>query len=156
MNVNVSKEEYRLLMDMLNVADWVMHAFDIGPEKQHQKHHALRKKIMSYYKEMDAEDAIMYSDDKKEYYQSRESEEKVHAEFIAPYNEEFFWEELIDRLAERDVVKALGVEQFNSLDGIDRVMKVEEAKDSYANEFAEHGLDHIVVADEKASVVLDS
>jgi len=156
MNVTLSKEEYRLLMDMLNIADWVMHAFDVGPEQQYQKHHALRKRIMSYYKEMDAQDEIMYSDEDKEYYQTRDSEERVHAEFIQPHNDESFWVELIDRLGERDVVNALGVEQYVSLDGYDRVNKVEDAKERYAKEFSQHGLDRIDVVHEKASVALDS
>ena len=40
----------------------------------------------------------------------KNKKEYLHNKFIDPYEDHIFWEELIDRLAELNVVKELGLE----------------------------------------------
>lgn len=145
MKINITKKEYRLLLDMLYLSDWMMNAHATDPEDYHNDHRALRKRFLSYYKEMDATDIIEYSKEMNDYYELRNYDDDIHAQFIEPFEDETFWEELIDRLAKRDLIKAVGKIEYESMDGMDRVMQLEKAREKYSVEFAAHGLDHLSV-----------
>ena len=49
-------------------------------------------------------------------------------EFIEEFENESFWDELIDRLAERDTIREVGEAGFKALKPIDRITKVEELR----------------------------
>lgn len=145
MKINITKKEYRLLLEMLHLSDWMMHSHLEGPEQRHAQHEELRKKLLSYYKEMEAEDIIEYSKESNDYYETNEYEEYLHEKFITPYDHQSFWDELIDRLAERDVIKEMGSEKFKSMDGMERITKLANAEEKYVNEFENHGLEHVKI-----------
>ena len=67
-------------------------------------------------------------------------------EFIDEYDNESSWDELIDRLGERDTIREVGMEGFKALKPIDRITKVDDHKDKYIDEFEKYGLDRIVIA----------
>jgi hypothetical protein len=139
MKINLTKKEYRLLLEVLYLSDWMMHSHLC--EKQHIEHENLRKKLLSYYKEMGAEDIIEPANEFDDY---------MHHKFINLYDENTFWDELTDRLAMRDIIKKIGVEQYQALEGIERVTKVEEMRDRYVNEFEQHGLENIKLSCESS------
>jgi len=130
---------------MLSVADWVMHAKATEIEQHHHNHEKLRKKILSHYKEMEAKDILEYDKESDEFYETNAYDDYLHAKFIEPYGDGNFWDELIDRLAARDLINTIGIEAFNSLKGIERGMEIAKLRERYANEFAEYGLEHIKV-----------
>lgn len=147
MKILFSEKEYRLLLDMLYLSDWVMNSNLADPEAHNQEHSALRKKILSYYKEMGADDIIEYVADDDEYYELRDHDDELHTKFIDPYEDEVFWDELSDRLAERDLIRKIGVEKFEAMDGFDRVAKTEAIRERYLQEFEHHGLERIQIDD---------
>ena len=130
MKIHFTKKEYRLLLDMLYIADWVMNSHQLINERSHKEHEDLYKKIKSYYREM----------------------EKTLEEFITPYDEDIFWEELVDRLAKRDVFRKIGIEKYNKMELIERIKTMSEATEQYENEFEEHGLDRVKVMGEDVVV----
>jgi len=145
MKINITKKEYRLLLDMLYLSDWVMHAYAEGSKDFHVKHKALQKKLLSYYKEMDAEDMIELSNDSDGYCRLRDYDEHIYSSFIAPFENELFWNEIISRLAERDLMNNIGIKPYLTMDGIYRMMELEEIKERYANEFELHGLIYVKI-----------
>jgi type IV secretory pathway VirB4 component len=145
MKINFTKKEYRLLVDMLYLSNWVMHSHAIGPEEHHSEYEELRKKLLSYYKEMGFKDMEKESTAKCEYYETWEYEEAMHEKFINLYEDQVFWDELTDRLAERDAVKEIGLEKFQTMEGMERINKIEEIRDRYANEFEQHGIDYVKI-----------
>lgn len=145
MNVFITKKEYRLLLDMLYLSDWMMNAHAADDQEQHKEHQALRRKLLAYYKEMEAQDLIEYSEELDEYCELAPYEESLHDHYIGPYNTETFWEELLERLAERDVVKAVGVEAYQSMSDLECASKLEEIREVYADEFEQHGIDRIKI-----------
>lgn len=145
MKIYFTKKEYRLLLDMLYIADWVMHSHELVDERSHKEHEDLYDRIKTYYREMGAEDIVEYSKETDSYYETREYEEKTLEEFITPYDEAIFWEELVDRLAKRDVFRKIGVEKYNTMELIERIKTMSEAVEQYENEFEEHGLDRVKI-----------
>lgn len=117
MKINITKKEYQTLLDMLNIADWVLHSYTIKEPKQNE-YEALKQKFLSYFKEMDADDKIEFSPEFNEYFEKTEYEKLINEKFIEPYENELFWDELIHRLSERDTIHAMGVEQYRKMNPI--------------------------------------
>jgi hypothetical protein len=147
MKILFSKKEYRLLLDMMYLSDWMMNSHHSDPELHNQEYSALRKKILSYHKEMGLEEIIEYSSADDEYYELSDYEDELQEKFIEPYEDEVFWDELSDRLAERDLIRKIGVDKFEAMDVFDRVNKTEEIRERYLLEFERHGLERIQAAD---------
>ena len=147
MKIFLTKKEYRLLVDILYLSDWMMHSHLSVPDKKHAGHVALRKKLLSYYKQMDADDLVTYSTEMGEYFETRNHEDKAHAEFIDKYDEEIFWEELMSRLAARDLISSMGVEKYKAMPGLERAAQLETIEQSYAMEFEHYGLERIKIVD---------
>jgi len=141
--INFTKKEYRLLLEMLYLADWVMESHNV--DCLHVDHSILRNKILSSFIEMGAEDIIDHADTDGEHYETQEFEMLMHEEFIKPYNTETFWGELANRLSMRDLMKKVGPEKFQSMDNMERFLKLGELSDEYNEEFWEHGLERIVI-----------
>ena len=148
MKFNISKKEYLSLLDMLYISDWVMHGHDI--EDNNNAYKTLRKKILSFFKEMGADDRIEYSKEDDDYYELTPFDSSIHTKFIDPYDDQSFWEELIDRLGERDAVAQVGVDRFQKMDYLERAEILSETTKCYADEFNEHGLDYLKITHEKS------
>ncbi|AUH73012.1 hypothetical protein [Legionella sainthelensi] len=146
MKVNITKKEYRTLLDMLYIADWVLHSSTIKETKQNE-YEALKQKFLSYFKEMEADEQIEFSQEFNEHFEKTQYEELLNEKFIEPYEQKLFWDELIHRLSERDVIDAMGVEQYKKLEPMERMKKVEEVKAQYANEFKKHGVKHLKLSE---------
>ncbi len=145
MKINFSKKEYRILLDMLYLSDWMMTSHEEEPKNLHQEHQALRKKLLSYYKEMNAEDVIEYSKELDGYFELAGYDEYIHEKFIDPYNYDVFWDELIDALARRDIINSMGIEKYKAMGYVERATKAQEIKAQYANEFEQHGVEHLKI-----------
>lgn len=145
MKINFTKKEYPLLLEMLTMANWMLHSHCISDDSRQKEHDKLRNKILSHYEEFAAGDLVEAGDKPDEYYETNKLMDHVHSNFISSYDEEMFWDELIDRLAMRDVVSSIGEDQYVALDGIDRITKVEDAKEPYINEFERHGLENVII-----------
>ncbi len=146
MKINFSKEEYRILLDMINLSDWMMHAHEISGKNN--KYKTLRKKLLSHFKEMDCDDLILYDENLKGYYELRSYDEELHKKFIDPYDDESFWNELIQRMAVRDVVKTHGEDALEKMEWIERATLIENARDVYENEFEQSGLTNVLLVAE--------
>src|SRR5215213_1590814 len=104
MKILFTKSEYQTLFDMVYLADWMLTAHTDEPDDSKAKYRHLTQKIYSHAKEMGWESLVDSVSAHNEYFTSSEYEEKsgVHA-LIADYDTDVFWDQLIDRLTERDV-----------------------------------------------------
>jgi hypothetical protein len=117
----------------------------IEKEQYHLEHEALKERLLSYYKEMDSEDRIEHSGKFGGHYEANDYEEYIQDKFTQPYEEAFFWDELIDRLGQRDLVNAVGMEQFRKMEFVEQMRRLDEMKERYANEFEQHGLANLKI-----------
>ncbi len=142
MKINFTKKEYRILVELLHLGDWMLHAHDEEEKPETGLYRALCQKIYSHFKEMDCEDLIQNVGGK--FYETRKFEDAMQ-EKVAAYDHESFWEALISRLATRDAEAAVGLEQFRSMDGYDRIELIHDKEQAWVDEFSEHGLTRLTV-----------
>jgi hypothetical protein len=144
MDINFTKNEYRALLEMLYLADWMMHAQSVRNDKRNQ-YEELKRKILSHYKEMMADDVVEYIQEEDEYYENKAFQESLHTTYIDKYEDNVFWGELIEKLAIRDVINEIGVEQFQALPAVERFTKIDHKKNCYMDEFEQHGVKRVAI-----------
>jgi hypothetical protein len=146
MKINFTKKEYQALVEMLLVADWVIHGHEVEPRVETKPYDDLRKKVLSHYKEMGMEDAFEYVAERDDYYETAEHEERApHMRFVDEDDEETFWQLLSDKLANRDLAAQEVVSTAEPLEGEQRVLTLFEIIARYEEELAENGLDNVRV-----------
>lgn len=75
-------------------------------------------------------------------YPTREFEEMMDR-FVAEYDSDIFWEELLHRMTERDLVDAYGEPAVASMGIVERIEKERGFVQTYDKEFAENGLKNL-------------
>lgn len=140
MKTNFTKEEYETIVEMLSIASWVISAFDVGPQPDKQKYEDLEQKVLSHAKDFGMGKDIVWDKSLKKYFHSREFEENRTMPLIDEFQDETFWDELMNRLAERDFVEAYTEKEIKKMDVVDRITKTDEFVDMYGEEFEENGI----------------
>ena len=130
---------------MIYVSDWIIHAHATKEEDFKKDHKALQEKIYACAKEMGCEDRIEYFKEINAHGESRDYEEAMHAQFIEPYEDNVFWDDLAEYLAERDLINTVGVDELYKLEPIRRISLLEEAQEKYHNEFYEYGVLRLMI-----------
>lgn len=134
MKINLTKREYRSLMDVLYIADWVMSAFGETGNNKPDPHDQLEQKLLSYAKDFGFDDYVQQDKSAGRYYPTRLFEDETMAtEIIDQYDENTFWDELAHRLAQRDIKL-----KYGDMAQVYEEMSIIE--DAYNEKFEETGL----------------
>ena len=146
MKINFTKKEYATLIEMIDIANWVISANKIEKGPIEKPYEDLEAKLFTLAREFDCADKVEFSKELNGYYPTRYFEmESPHRKFIDDYNEETFWNELIDKLATRDAIAEVGEEEYWNLEPIQRFEVLGKYEKKWADEFAENGLENIAV-----------
>lgn len=152
MRINITKQEYITLLEILEIADWVLHAHKTQETEDRQKYRDFEQKIFTLAKEFGCDRFILYDKKLKRFFPTQEFEEASPGmSFIEEFTNEAFWDELIDRLSNRDLVRELGENKYKSLDPMDRFLKVGHYEEKYGKEFEVNGLERIELVAQQQS-----
>ena len=144
MNIDISAKEYRILLDMICIADWILDAFS-KEGRSFSEHHALKIKLFSLYKDMGAEEQIEYDDTLNDYFETERYTKEIQTQFIEPFEQAVFWGELAHRLAKRDLCNEVGLEAYRKMDATERYKRISALEEQYEKEFQQNGLDKLVI-----------
>ncbi len=144
MKINFTKKEYRSLIDVLEIAHWVINAHRTGIGGEPKEYADLIQKIYSYSKEMGCEEIIEFNKSLGGYFSTQEFEESSESRvYIEKFEQDTFWSELITQLADRDVFKKFKVSSLSELSADDRIPAMCESESKWEDEFTKYGLDRI-------------
>ena len=150
MKINFTKKEYRLLVDLLEMADWVLTSHDATEQPDKKPYHDLIQKIYANSKEMACDDILEFVPEVNQYFVTLEyDEESLCRQHIDKFEDNVFWDKLSFYLSERDLLVQEGEEKLLSMDPMERSEKLFELQDWYESEFYEHGLENIKVVNIK-------
>ena len=155
MKINFTKKEYRLLLDMVEMADWVLNAHKTASSDEIKKYSDLYQKILSYAKDMGFENLIVYEKDLDRYLATAEYEESAHMRYIEEFEDDVFWDALPLRLAERDLIKEVGEKKYEEMEFVERASKLVELESHYYKELEDNGIDNFLFENLSPSVVKD-
>jgi len=143
MKINFTKNEYRLLLDMVEVAEWVLNAHRTDPSDEVKEYSEVYQKILSHAKEMGFENLITYDENLDGYYATFEYEESGHMKYIEEFEDDVFWEALPHRLAVRDLVSQVGEKGYTEMEFEERATKLVELEAFYYEELEVNGIDNL-------------
>ena len=149
MKLNFTKAEYAVLIRSIYLAEWMMTAADAPDSPAHPTYKALFQKIYTAAKEMGCEDLVTFYPAESRFYPSDALDEDATVrERINHYDEDTFWEELLSRLARRDLArKGLGLDGSGTLSD-EQIEVLSDLEGQYSLEFQNHGLSRLTIAPE--------
>jgi hypothetical protein len=146
MKINITKAEYKALIELLYMGDWMANAFTIYSNDEPKEYTDLIQKIYSYAKQMGHEEDIEYAKEYDQYFPTRKFEMDSNVtERRDNYDNESFWQNLIDRMSERDICKQYKVEALHELTIEERFKALGEIEPIWEKEFTDHGIDRLQV-----------
>lgn len=147
MKIDITKEEYRLLLDMLSISDWVMNSYKTEDDPETAPYAALEQKLLSHAKAFGFDNLVKYDAEEKAYFPTAEYEAaETDVRFIDEFEDFCFWEQLCSRLAERDLIRERGAEAVQEMAPWDRITEAEDLMEKYEDEFAENGIANLVIS----------
>lgn len=147
MKIHLTKKEYRSLLDLISIAEWIMNSHKMGDDPRSEPHEQIEQKILSYAKDFGFENLIMYDQKHDNFSQTREYEDaETFMPFIEEFEEESFWDNLCNRLAKRDLLQKVGIEKVKGMDPIERITREDEIAEKYNDEFIENGLKNLILS----------
>lgn len=144
MKINFTKKQFRTLLDLVYVADFMVNGIRL-PDESIKEYEELVQYIYSFAKEMGCESLIEYSKEYNEYHETREFDDDSVNQLIEEYDAHVFWEELVYRLAKRDMEKDIA--EIKDVDRDEFVRMLWAKEGIYEDEFYENGLDNVKVGD---------
>lgn len=152
MQVELTKQQYRDLLDLVYLGDWMVNAIR-DPGQEVKKYTDLEQYVMSFAEEHGFGDLVEYDDKFQQYFHTRAFEESEVDEYRQEYDEENFWEDLVYRLSRRDLLRQCGEKKVARLLGSRELFDKEAPlEDRYREEIGAHGLDRLEVAEHKREV----
>jgi hypothetical protein len=145
MKIDISPDEYRDLLDLLHMAEWIMHGHETEPDPGSEKYEKLFQKLFALAGSMGLERLVSHDPKTKKYYLSKAFDDTTEAwEFIDDFTDDTFWDELIHRLTDRDLSRKVGgYEQLDKLSMEERFKLEGPIIERYSHEFDEIGLDRL-------------
>lgn len=148
MNIDLTKNEYVALVEMLQLAGWVINAHAVEATEEMRPYRDLEQKIFSHAQHFGCEDLIEYDDATGRYYPTADLEETGQApRFIQDFEEDTFWSQLAKRLSERDLARELGKDRLGAVDQADQWEQLEDHEARYWDEFEQHGIERLEIVE---------
>jgi hypothetical protein len=142
MNIDISTNECRDLLDILYIADVVMSGHRRENIMRSKQHRALIQKLYALARDEGLDRLIGYNERANAYIPTAEFEESSLAhDVIDEFVDHLFWDQLIHRLSMRDAVQiAGGIDRLNALSDSDRQALEGPIRQRYIQEFATNGV----------------
>ena len=147
MKINITKKEYTVLLEILQMAVWVLQAHRSDEPEDRKKYMDFEQKILGFAKDYGCDHWVQFDRKSGKFFPTKEFEETSPGMgFIEEFEDEFFWEELVDRLTTRDVFREVSEAEYAKLELLERFRKREPFEVKYWKEFETHGLERLAIA----------
>ncbi len=149
MKIEITKEEYIDVLDLLHIASWVLFSHKTTVDPRVEKYDLIIQKFYSLAREIGRGDLVEYDPGKGKYHPTKALEDTSRSlEFIDEFVDHSFWDELVARFAERDAARqAGGYEKLDQLSHEDRHALVDPFEERYVEEFNERGIDRLEIVE---------
>lgn len=143
MKINFTKKQYKTFLEILEIADWVLHAHD-SDRVETKKYRDFEQLVFSFAKDFGFENLVEYDEELGAHFPTREFEETSPGmDFITEFENDTFWNEFVQRLAERDLVRQYGRERLKDMNGMELARRENQIEKRYAEEFFKNGLENV-------------
>ena len=128
MNIDLTQKEHNTLLQMMEIANWVLFTYSAEDDPDKKNFRDLDQKLLSCDKSFQTEKEVSF--DEVETY-------------IDDFETENFFHQLAAQLTTRDLVNQEGLEKLRNMDHTERYDKFEALQKTYLDEFEQNGIDNI-------------
>ncbi|MFC5406877.1 hypothetical protein [Cohnella soli] len=141
MKIELTKKQYRDLIELLFLGNWLANASRTGAEgdERLEKYEEIQYFILSYAKQFQADDVVKAEGN--EFYSTMDFEEKLMP-VVEEYDDYTFWEQISMKLAKRDLLREIGPVSNLKEEHKERMYEIEE---QYEIEFEKNGLKNLTL-----------
>ena len=149
MNIELTKAQFLALLKAVYLGNWMANANRGGrAEDPHkEEYEAIEDFIFSHAKQFGFGELVDEEDASEgKFFPTRKFEEETDvSELRDEYDEETFWDELIDRLGERDFYQHYSKDEIQKMNDDERFTKRIECEDKWGEEFEKYGIERLEV-----------
>jgi hypothetical protein len=146
MKINFTKEQYEGLIKLVYLGNWVVNSYRTNDIID--KYEDLEQYIFSFFEDFKMDKYIEYDRTIDEYFPTREFEENTEVEeYREEYDNYTFWDELIYRLARRDMIRKYGEAAVLAMAPDELMSKEEDFIEKYEVEFELNGIENLEIRD---------
>ncbi|MGB4703529.1 MAG: hypothetical protein WBI18_00425 [Candidatus Saccharicenans sp.] len=142
MNLELTREQYEKLLELVYLGNWMVNAY--RTDDYLEEYSELVSYIFSRAEEAGLPGKAVKDEMENKYLPSYEFEESLQ-DFISEYDGFCFWEELLNRLAERDALKEFGSTPLDKIDLEEFLNKKSFYLRRYEQELEENGLQNFQI-----------
>ncbi|MBC7349732.1 MAG: hypothetical protein H5U05_07145 [Candidatus Aminicenantes bacterium] len=139
MELKLNKEQYEKLLELVYLGNWMVNAY--RTDDYLEEYSEVVSNIFSQAEAAGLEGKAVKDETEGKYLPSYDFEESMQ-DFIGDYDGFCFWEELINRLAERDALKEFGSTPLDKIDLEEFLKKKSAYLRKYEQEVEENGILH--------------
>jgi hypothetical protein len=147
MHIRFTEQELVTLVEMLslaaNVASWNQKE---SADPKLSEYEAFESKMLEKAAHNGLSDMIEFDEERQRFRIKKDLEENLfYSECYEEFRNESFWDELTVRLADRDLVKSIGLPAWEALSEEQRRAKTITTEKRYWEEFSKNGIDRVIV-----------
>ena len=144
MKINFTKRQYEDLMKLVYLGAWMINSH--RTDNIEDRYEELEQYILSFSEEFGAEKYVEFDEELNRFFTTREFEEETEIEqYKEEYDDNTFWDELIYRLARRDLIKTYGEAAVFTMTTDELLDKEQPFIDRYELEFERYGIDNLEI-----------
>ena len=149
MELKFTKEEFKKLLELLDISEWVLTSLDVEEDERKYPYLKILQKIYKEAYEKGMTEEIEYDKEMNDYFPNEDWEEKTLArDFIEEYEDGTFWDELVFRLADRDIDRRMNGKPPKNFE--EHVAMFTKIQAKYEEEFEKNNLENLEVVAKKA------
>jgi hypothetical protein len=148
MKVNITNKEYRTLLTMLEIAQWVNEAYNTETDGESGPYWEVQQRFLALAKDFGCGHLVEQHGPQGHHYPTDEFDESdPHLAILDQYSEDAFWETLEARLVRRDMVRLHGLERVQAMEPLERMKGEDPFREHYAREFEENGIERLEIVE---------
>ncbi|MBI1195663.1 MAG: hypothetical protein GC138_07445 [Gammaproteobacteria bacterium] len=142
--MNLTRDEYRQLLEMIEIAAWVLGAHSDPPGDSLARYEGIYQKMLKIAQEAGHNGLVVEDEESGRLRLGPGFDETGMMSDIDEYEESVFWGTLAFKLAVRDLCKQIGEDAYMALDPVDRAERIMEIEAVYDHELDNNGLENLL------------
>ncbi|MBI3194719.1 MAG: hypothetical protein HYZ34_09690 [Ignavibacteriae bacterium] len=140
--ITLSKEQYKALLKTVYLGEWLINSHAVTDDEMEQDVEDIEQQVYSYAALAGQTEWIEFNESFLKFFPTLDMEIEL-MDYIEEYNDNNFWDELLDNLATRDLIEKYGEEKVNAMP-VKEFSKLHfDLTKQYDDEFVAHNLDRL-------------
>jgi hypothetical protein len=140
MKIQLTPNQHRKLIELLYLGEWMINAHH-DTEYQDDEASQVIQKVLTASPPPD----VGKDDETGEYYLNSSWVEEIYDKYILDYDDHVFWDELTERLAQRDLARKRGVSP-DDINRDDDLLELRPLEERYRAELEERGVERLDIS----------